>query len=129
MGHVCINCGSDKVTRVVDSFTCHKCEYVWDVALEQANRVYLRAQGRVPAKSMAELAAEAAAAIVEVTPVIVPGAPPLILPSDLTTSQPSNTDGGANEPENQPAPPVSTELPTSEAGDSTEESNKKAKKG
>ncbi|MBZ0320274.1 MAG: hypothetical protein K8L91_27935 [Anaerolineae bacterium] len=51
---VCINCGSDKVERQGDAFTCHKCQFQWDVAFEQANKVYLRAQGRQPATSVLE---------------------------------------------------------------------------
>lgn len=51
---MCINCGSDKVERQGDAFTCHKCQFQWDVAFEQANKVYLRAQGRQPAASILE---------------------------------------------------------------------------
>lgn len=51
---MCINCGSDKVERQGDDFTCHKCQFQWDVAFEQANKVYLRAQGRQPATSVLE---------------------------------------------------------------------------
>ncbi|MCQ3933149.1 MAG: hypothetical protein DPW16_22095 [Chloroflexi bacterium] len=51
---MCINCGSDKVERQGDDFTCHKCQFQWDVAFEQANKVYLRAQGRLPATSVLE---------------------------------------------------------------------------
>ncbi len=50
--HLCINCGSDKVERQGDDFTCRKCHFVWNVAFEQANRVYLRSQGRLPATSV-----------------------------------------------------------------------------
>lgn len=116
MSHLCINCNSPEVARTGDDFACGKCGFKWDVAHEQASAAYLRMKGRTPAKSLEELAAEEVAARQAAR-------------AELETGQPSNTDGGANEPENQPASTVSTELPTAEAGDSTEESNKKAKKG
>lgn len=51
---LCINCNSPRVTRDGDDFTCKQCGYTWDVAHEQANAAYLMAQGRTPAKSVAE---------------------------------------------------------------------------
>ena len=58
--HHCINCGRPAATRQGDKFTCARCGYVWDVALEQASAAYLRAQGREPARPAVEDAAEQA---------------------------------------------------------------------
>lgn len=136
MGHICINCNSGEVTRQGDGFICGRCNFKWDVAHEQACAIYLRGQGREPAKSMAELEAEAAEAATSATPEIEtvdPSLNPTAQPSTPPPATPSgkgkkgqaaieNTDGGANEPEKLPAPPVGTEPPTSEAGDPAQDS-------
>lgn len=49
---ICINCGSNQVSRDGDNFTCAQCGYGWNVAHEQASAPYLRAQGREPATSI-----------------------------------------------------------------------------
>lgn len=49
---ICINCGSNQVSRDGDNFACAQCGYGWDVAHEQASAAYLRAQGREPATSI-----------------------------------------------------------------------------
>lgn len=58
MAHLCINCNANQVTRNGDTFTCKKCKFVWDVAHEQENAAYLRAQGRLPAQPMGDQANE-----------------------------------------------------------------------
>jgi len=60
---ICLNCGSDKVSRNGDEFQCAACKYEWDVAHEKDNAVFLRSQGRRPAKSVAEIEAERRAAV------------------------------------------------------------------
>lgn len=72
----CINCNSRNVTRDGDSFTCARCGYQWDVAHEQANRAYLRTQGREPAKTLAELAESEAASALEAALGLEPIQPP-----------------------------------------------------
>lgn len=51
-GYICINCNSKDVQRREDSFTCQRCGFMWNVALERAAVVYLRGQGREPAASI-----------------------------------------------------------------------------
>lgn len=123
MSHVCINCGSDKVERQDDDFTCLKCQFHWDVALEQANKVYLRSQGRQPATSV--LASEAVTtATNQPTPALVTG------PSGETNPTPTGVEvpgAGSNTPENltDPVPPP----PAARASGTPTESTAKSKKG
>jgi len=50
--HICINCNKRAAVRTGDNFRCEVCGYQWDVAHEQANAAYLKAQGRRPAESV-----------------------------------------------------------------------------
>lgn len=85
-GYICINCNSREVVRSGDNFKCARCRFEWDVAHEQACKIYLAGQGREPAKSIAEIAAEASETLIEtmgedgaalVTP-SDPGTPPVV---------------------------------------------------
>jgi hypothetical protein len=58
----CINCGRRAATRQNDTFTCGRCGFEWDVAFEQANAAYLRAQGREPATAAGAVPLAAATA-------------------------------------------------------------------
>ncbi|MBZ0315089.1 MAG: hypothetical protein K8L91_01630 [Anaerolineae bacterium] len=98
-GYICINCNSRDVTRSGDDFFCDRCKFKWDVAHEQACAIYLRGQGREPAKSMAEMTAEASEALIEtmgedgaalVTP-SDPGTPPVVNEQEATDSKPEST--------------------------------------
>jgi hypothetical protein len=103
---ICMNCGSDRVERAGDNFTCKACRFDWTVADEQANAIYIRSQGREPAQSVLEVAEE----------LVVEGEQ--LPPADNT---------GAGEPKNQPTPAV--EPSTEKAEDSKSESTNKSKKG
>lgn len=117
---MCINCGSDKVERQGDAFTCHKCQFQWDVAFEQANKVYLRAQGRQPATSVLETAT---ASGVVTTP------SPLSGEVAVTTAQRiGDNTAPADEPEKPTADAVSSASSTV-VPESQPQSNTKSKKG
>jgi hypothetical protein len=117
---ICMNCGSDRVERAGDNFTCKACRFDWTVADEQANAIYIRSQGREPAKSVfeAELVAEEGQPLIASTEIkVADGKDGQLPPADST---------GTGEPENQPAP---VEPSTEKAEDSKSESTNKSKKG
>ncbi len=106
---LCINCGSDKVDRQGDDFTCRKCQFGWNVAFEQANKVYLRSQGRQPATSVLE----------------TPGNTPAVVSSAV---EPAEQGGPAGEPEKPTADPTQPPSATT-ATHGRPESTTKPKKG
>lgn len=100
---MCINCGSDKVERQGDAFTCHKCQFQWDVAFEQANKVYLRAQGRQPATSVLDSAGQADAVMIATDTPAIPSEPPSAVSTPEATTGEGQTDGAATPPAVAPA--------------------------
>lgn len=90
-GYICINCNSGDVTRRGDDFFCDRCKFDWNVAHERACAIYLRGQGREPAKSMAEMAAEASEALIETmgedgAPEVTNGDPVNVSPADAQSA-------------------------------------------
>ncbi len=99
--HVCINCGSDKVERQGDDFTCRKCQFGWNVAFEQANKVYLRSQGRQPATALLSLEPSGAEGQNSSAPV-EQGEPPTLTPP--VVNEPAVVDKGDGSPETPTTP-------------------------
>lgn len=110
-GHICINCNSKDVQRREDSFTCQRCGFMWNVAMEQAAAIYLRGQGREPATSIFDVGEPTNDGVETLTDVQGQGGAPEVTTGDPVNVPPAEQDaaGGVEQlpdvPSDAPAEP------------------------